>query len=264
MNIDRCVRSVAWSDDIVVVDDGSTDNTTTLAEEAGARVVSHSFTSFADQRNWALRHGRLKHAWALHLDADEAGTAELEQALRRLFTGSLDSPYLAFRMCRKTMFMGRWLKYSDGFPVWIMRLTKVGDAWFQDRGHGEVAVPTVNGKIGTISEPFLHFPFSKGIEDWLTRHNRYSTREAELELVSQPTFSWRGLVRRDRAIRRQQLRDLARRAPFRPTLRFLYQYVVKLGVLDGYPGFVFSRLMGMYEWMIVLKKRELQLGRGIE
>jgi glycosyltransferase involved in cell wall biosynthesis len=257
-NIERCVRSAAWCDQVVVVDDDSTDGTAELARACGAHVVQHGFLSFAAQRNWALEHAGLRHEWVLMLDADEVLTDGLRDELMRTLPSA--GSMVAYRMCRKTIFMGRWLKYSDGFPVWIMRLVRRGKATFQDSGHGEVPVPDVEGEVGTIREPFLHYPFSKGIGDWIDRHNRYASREAKLEFADRALGRWRDLFARDRAQRRRALRQLSRRLPGRPVLRFGYQYFAKLGCLDGRAGLVFSLLMAWYEGLIVLKRRELEEG----
>lgn len=256
-NIERCVRAVGWCSDVVVVDDGSTDDTVTLAEACGARVVQHSFTSFADQRNWSMLHADLQNDWVLHLDADEVVTPELHKELETQLPGAAHD-VVAFRMCRRLMFFDRWLKYSDGFPVWIMRLVRRGHAAFESSGHGEVAVPKVNGRISTIREPFLHFAFSKGLDDWIARHNRYSRREAILESESLATFTPGSLLSPDRAARRLALRQLSRKLPCRGFLRFVYQYILKRGFLDGSAGLHFCRLMATYENWIVLKRREIE------
>ena len=259
-NIERCLKAVNWSDDVVVIDDGSADDTPELAKACGARVIPHKFISFADQRNWAMQHAELQHDWVLHLDADEVVTAELQHELRRVLADAADD-VVAFRMCRKTMLLGQWLKYSDGFPVWIMRLVRPGRAHFQDCGHGEVAVPEVSGVMGTVREPFLHYAFSKGLTDWIDRHNRYSTREAELELVTVSGLKWKQFLSSDKAVRRSALRAFSRRLPFRPTFRFVYQYVLKRGFLDGRAGWTFSKMMAMYEGWIVMKRREMRRSR---
>ena len=255
-NIARCVNAVRWCNDVVVIDDGSADQTVQIAEAAGARVLQHKFENFAAQRNWAMEHASLRNEWVLHLDADEVVTSQLEDELRRQLD-SADLGVAAFRMCRKTMMDSQWLKYSDGFPVWIMRLVRVGLGEFKSCGHGEEAVPAVAGHLLSIHEPFLHFPFSKGLADWIERHNRYSTREAILEQQAQGQVRWGDLLQMDRARRRAALRNLSRRLPFRPALRFLYQFVWKMGFLDGWAGYRFSRLMAMYEGWIAAKRREL-------
>jgi len=259
VNIRRCLASVSWSDDVLVVDDFSTDGTGEIAASLGARVVTHAFTSFAEQRNWALDQGGLRHEWVLMLDADEEGTAEFFRDLTDRLAAA-DDATAAFAVCRKTKLDGRWLKYSDGFPVWIMRVVRRGRARFVDSGHGEVPVPPVEGQVQRIREPIVHYPFSKGLADWLDRHNRYSSREAALELEARVPIVWSALFGPDGAVRRRTLRNLARRMPCRPLLRFAWQYFWKWGFLDGRAGLTFSRLMAMYEAMIVIKRRELEGG----
>lgn len=261
VNIRRCLESVAWCDDVVVIDDHSTDDTARLAEESGARVLQNHFESFAAQRNWAISHAALRHPWVLMLDADEAVTPELERELQ-IVVRDVPDELVGFKMCRKTMFQGTWLRFSDGFPVWIVRLIRVGRFLFQDAGHGEVAVPAVDGRLGTVTAPFLHYPFSKGLHDWCERHNRYSTLEAEKELDEASLCEWRHLFSSDRSLRRQSLRSLSRTLPCRSFLRFVYQYFFKGGILEGQAGLAFSWLMAMYEGLIVLKRRELLANRN--
>lgn len=256
VNIRRCLEAVAWCDDIVVIDDYSSDETVSIALECGAKVLQHHFSSFAAQRNWALANADLKNRWALMLDADEVVTPELQRELRDVLRDPSDET-VGYKMCRKTMFQGTWLRFSDGFPVWIVRLVRVGTMHFHDAGHGEVPVPVVEGHLGTVAIPFLHFPFSKGLHDWCERHNRYSTREAQRELDEASSFQWRNFRSADRALRRQTLRAFSRRLPCRFSLRFVYQYIVKGGILEGRAGMTFSWLMAVYEGLIVLKRREL-------
>lgn len=256
INIERCVRALHWCDEIVVVDDASTDETVEIASRVGATVVQHRFESFAGQRNWAMRHAGLRNQWVLHLDADEVATDAFAKAVEEAVE-SAGPQCVAFALCRKTFFNDRWLKYSDGFPVWIMRLTKRGSAWFEDCGHGEVAVPDVDGTVEKIHDPLIHFAFSKGISNWIDRHNRYSSREAILERKQTERLELRKLFGLDRAARRRALRAVSRRSPARPIARFFYQYLFKLGLLDGRAGLTFCLLMAVYEWFIVIKKREL-------
>ncbi|MEZ5942719.1 MAG: glycosyltransferase family 2 protein [Planctomycetaceae bacterium] len=256
-NLSRCLPSLSWCDELLVVDDNSDDDSAAVAESCGARVVSHQFESFAKQRNWALREGGLNSDWVLMLDADEVSTPEFASAIHKAIEGASDN-VVAFRNCRKTMFLGQWLKYSDGFPVWIMRVVRRGRAEFADAGHGEVPVPPVEGEVGTISEPFLHYPFSKGLSNWLQRHIVYAEREAQGEVQQLSEATLLDLFSGSSDKRRRGLRSLSRRMPARPFLRFLYQYVWKWGFLEGQAGLTFSRLMACYESMIVAKRIELE------
>ncbi|TWU05941.1 glycosyltransferase family 2 protein [Stieleria varia] len=259
-NIVRCLGSLHWAEELVVVDDRSTDRTAELARLHGARVVDHPFESFAQQRNWALREGGLRNDWVLMLDADEVSTPEFAAEIQRAIIDASNDT-VAFRTCRKTMLGDAWLRRSDSFPVWIMRLVRRDRAWFADSGHGEVPVPEVDGEMGTIREPFVHHPFSRGLNDWWQRHIRYAEREARLEMLSATQLSWSDLIKSDASKRRRALRELARRMPCRGSLRFIYQYIVKRGFLDGRAGLQFCRMMGCYERMIVVKKWELSQER---
>lgn len=257
-NIELCLESLRWCQEIVVIDDHSTDGTPELAIACGARVITHCFESFAKQRNWALDEAGLTSEWVLMLDADEvasesfclAVTSAIEQA---------DNNIAGFQLCRKTMFFDHWLRYADGFPVWIMRLVRRNRARFVDSGHGEVPVPAVDGSLPRLREPFLHYPFRKGLSDWWQRHNVYSTREAEREWREVQPLQFSELFARDPAARRRAWRDLARRMPRRAWLRFFYHYFWRGGFLDGRAGWEFSSMMGTYEGMIVQKKWEMAM-----
>ncbi len=263
-NIERCLRSLTWCAEVLVVDDHSTDGTPELAAACGARVVTHRFESFARQRNWALDEAGLQSEWVLMLDADEVASNEFRDAVLMALSAA-DQQTAGFQLCRKTMFFDQWLRYADGFPVWIMRIVRRGRASFADSGHGEVPVPDVDGVLPRIREPFIHYPFSKGLHDWWQRHNNYSTREAEREWQEVQAWRWGDLLGRDPARRRRAARDLARRLPCRAWLRFFYHYVWRGGFLDGRAGWQFSKMMATYEGLIVLKKWELamrQRGHG--
>ena len=254
-NIQRCLEAVQWCDDILVVDDFSNDRTREIAESLGARVVQNRFQSFASQRNWALNQGALRHDWVLMLDADEVLTEPLRCELEAVLPVT-PADVVGFLLCRKTMFMDRWLRFSDGFPVWIMRLVRRDGVRFVDAGHGEEPVPAVAGRLLRIREPFLHYAFSKGIADWVHRHNRYSTLEANLERSQSAAWSIRELCSPNRSTRRKSLRNLSRTLPFRPFWRFCFHYLLKAGIFDGRAGWNYAYLMSVYEGLIVMKRRE--------
>jgi glycosyltransferase involved in cell wall biosynthesis len=252
-NIAQCLDSVAWADDVFVLDSGSEDRTVEIAEERGARVLHRPFDNFANQRNYGLREGNLAHDWVLHLDADERVPPALRDELRRKTrTGSQS----AYRLPSKLMFRGTWLKYSGMYPTYQVRFGEREALTFEQVGHGQRSELSAD-HVGTIDEPLVHHAFSKGIADWVERHNRYSTDEVERALeVRQETVDWRGLVSGEAQRRRRALKDLSYRLPFRPLLRFLYMYVGRLGVLDGRPGFTYCMLLAIYEYMTMLKVDE--------
>jgi glycosyltransferase involved in cell wall biosynthesis len=260
-NIADCLDSVAWSDDVLVLDSFSTDDTCELANRKGARVLQNRFVTFADQRNFGLVHGQFKHEWVLHLDADERVTAELRDEMRQAVQGGVLE---AYQMPSRMMFQGRWLKHSGLYPWYQVRLGKRTRLSFVQAGHGQREQLPAD-KIGTLKSPLLHYSFSKGIHDWIEKHNRYSTDEAVhfLQNGASRAVDWPGLLSfSDRQRRRRALKHLSFHLPFRPTLRFLYMYFLKLGFLDGRPGLTYCQLLSTYEYMITLKIRELRDGKG--
>lgn len=255
----RCIAALKACAEVVVVDDGSCDGSPEIAAAAGARVVHHPFTSFADQRNWAMESAGLQCDWALHLDADEIATpAALEEIRRRL--PSMAPGQVGF-IARKVLLDGRWLRHSADYPVYVARLVHRRGPRFAMRGHGDVIQAPAEAAT-LFDEPIWHDQFVKGWEDWELRHRRYAEAEARRILEGGARFAVRDLVSALPARRRTALRALSLRVPGRPALRFLYAYVLRRGFLDGRPGFVFCRAMARYERMIDLQVAALRRGRA--
>jgi hypothetical protein len=189
------------------------------------------------------------------LDADELVTESFSREVRTAIDEAADSTH-AFAICRKTMFLGKWMKRSDCFPVWIMRIVRP-HVRFVDSGHGEVPIPLDANRVRKIVSPLEHYAFYKGLENWLARHNRYSSHEAKLELTQDHAIVWSGIFSFHASVRRRALRNLARNTVFRPILRFLYQYVFRLGFLEGRLGLMYCLLMANYESCILVKREEL-------
>ena len=253
INIADCLDSVAWADDVLVLDSGSDDRTVEIAEAKGARTMHREFDTFARQRNYGLEEGNLRHDWVLHLDADERVTPELRDVLQKK---ARHAALRAYRVPSKLMFQDTWLKYSGMYPTYQVRFGRTDALTFTQVGHGQRSALPAN-RVGTLDAPLLHYAFSKGVADWIERHNRYSTDEAEHALeASRDSIDWGALVGDDPQARRRALKDLSYRLPFRPLLRFLYVYVGCLGFLDGRAGFDYAVLLSFYEYMIGLKRRE--------
>ncbi len=246
-DLPRCLAALEGvGDEVVVVDSGSADRTVEIARDAGARVVSHPFSSFGEQRNWALDDAGLSTEWVLFLDADEVATpafrAAVEEALR-----SADGTVAGFYCCWQTMLGERWLRRSDTFPKWQFRLLRRGRARFIDSGHGQKE-GEIDGTIGYIREPYLHYAFSKGWEAWWAKHEKYAVQEAADRAARGPSF--RHLFSRDPSRRNRALKPLVSRLPGWPLARFLHMYVLKGGFLEGREGFVYSRNIARYEGLI--------------
>lgn len=260
LTLGECLASLGENRDVVVLDSESTDRTQEIAVSYGARFETRPFTNYADQRNFGLNTLQYENDWILMLDADERLTPDFVQEVENRLAVS-DAATTLFRLRRKDFFMGRWLRRSSGYPTWFGRLLK--------KGHTRV-VREINeeyettGNIEYLEEHILHFPFAKGIANWLEKHNRYSSLEAEL-LESEHVESWhlKSLFSRDPVIRRKAQKYYVYRLPGRPVLVFLALYFFRRGFLDGRPGLQFCLLRGYYEFMISCKRFELRrIARG--
>jgi glycosyltransferase involved in cell wall biosynthesis len=253
-NLAACLRSVAWCDDVVVLDSGSTDRTLELAERFGVRLLRRPFDNFASQRNYGIEAGDFRHEWILHLDADERVPNELRDEISWKVS---DADYDAFQISSRLIFRGRWLRHASMYPCYQVRLGRRDSLRFVQIGHGQREVRMPEDKIGTLRHSLEHQSFGKGISDWIERHNRYSSDEAAMICQSaSEDVSWSDLLSRNPVARRRTLKMLANRLPCRPWLRFLYMYFLRLGFLDGKAGLDYCRMMAMYELMISLKVTE--------
>ncbi len=255
-NLPRCLASISWCDDILIIDSGSTDKTVSLAEAAGARCLFRSFDNFANQRNYALENGQLKHEWVLHLDADEEVSNELWVALKN----AAESPNgkKAFRIAGRIIFHGKWLKHAGMYPCYQVRFGHRDHLRFKQVGHGQRE--TLPAKLlGTLDSDLIHHNFSKGISDWFIRHARYAKDEAHSRFKSQESIHFSSVFGGSDPVERwRSMKLLATKMPFRPLLRFVFVYFFQRGFLDGAAGFRYSIMLAIYEYMIDLNLMELE------
>jgi glycosyltransferase involved in cell wall biosynthesis len=256
LNLPRCLGAISWCDDVLIVDSFSSDATLRIAAEHGVRVVQRIFDSFAGQRNFAVEHCELKHDWIFHLDADEVMTPALSaEILESIAATDKD----AYRVSSRLMFRGNFLRRAGLFPWYQVRLGRRGKLRFTQVGHGQ-REQLPSHAIGTLKNSLLHFPFEKGLDDWIEKHNRYSTAEARQNVCGAGDIDSTVLdllsITTDR--RRRAAKKIFRWLPCRPTIRFIYMYLFRGGILDGKAGFTYCRLLAWYEWLIVLKEREVR------
>ncbi len=248
-NLPACLDSIRWCDDVVVLDSGSCDRTVEIARAAGCRVFEHPFSGFAAQRNHGMDAIAFRHSWVFHLDADERFTPELRDECEAAAERDEQSGYL---VPSRMMFRGCWLRRAATYPVYQMRFMKRGEVRFVQVGHGQREGDSRRG-LGRFRAAYVHEPFAKGPGDWWRRHERYAEEEAR-QIASEPPLcaaDWRAAIGgRDPVARRRALKRIAGRLPCRGALRFLYLYVLRLGFLDGAPGFAYARMMARYETLV--------------
>jgi glycosyltransferase involved in cell wall biosynthesis len=251
-DLPRCLAALRWCDDVHIVDSGSTDRTVAIARNCGARVWENPFVSFGAQRNWSLDHCQLKHPWVLFLDADEVANEAFVAAAQAAIAQAPETT-AGFYCCWRQIYDGRWLKRCDSFPKWQFRLLRRGRARFTDFGHGQKEAD-VQGTLEYLSAPYDHHGLSKGIGHWLDRHNRYATLEAAARLAAPINF--REIFSAHGSTRNKALKPLVSRVPGWPLIRFFITYVLRLGFLEGRPGFVYCANLAYYEFLIRIKRRE--------
>jgi len=260
INIQQCLDSLKDCDDVVVVDSHSQDATAAIAAEFPVRLFSRSFDSFAGQRNWAIDQVEFRHRWVLHLDADECMTPELHAEICEVVNKDEKSAYY---LANKLIFLNRWIRHASMYPFYQARLLRLSESRFEQIGHGQ-HLAYANRGTGRLKEPYVHYNFSKGIGDWLRRHNKYSSDEAE-RIMGGSRLKFNTLISSVLGShgdeRQQALKSLADRIPCRPCFRFLYLFFWKRAFLDGMAGFHYSLLIAFYDYLIRLKVKELRLSQ---
>lgn len=231
----RCIHSLSFADDILVVDGGSRDDTADVARSLGARVIVNPWPGFAEQRRFALRHA--KHEWAFFCDSDEEVSRELASGMK----AALESARAAgaargFRITRRSQFLGSWMDVGPWAQDAPLRLFRAADARVTEASVHEGI--HVDGAVGLIAAPLLHYTHTT-LSGSIDRLNRYTTLEA-----------------RDRAARR----PISALDPLlSPVGVFLKYYIVKGCWRAGMPGYLLAAITAIYKMVLYIKIREIQL-----
>lgn len=207
-NIERCLKSVRWADEIVVVDAESTDQTREIAASLGARVIVHPWEGAGAQYAFAIAQARGK--WVLVVDADEEVTPELARAVQKIFTQ--ESPFAAYRVKRVNYVLGRWLRYG-GWQEWVVRLFRQGYVESLPTLHPKFRI---KGKVGKLPFALRHY-MATDFWGWWQRSFCLARSEAEVAFLMGERFNgW---------------------AVLGAFWKFTRRFVFKLGFLDGWAGF---------------------------
>ncbi len=255
VNIRACLESLRFSDDITVYDSFSDDRTLEIAREfPNVSIVQRTFDDWSSHQNWAVKNIRFKHPWVLYIDADERVEPELADELGRVADPA--SPVAAYTMRRRDYFLGRWLRRSQMYPTWLTRLFRPSRIHYE-RLVNPVAI--VEGPTERLRGHLVHYPFSKGVVQWIDRHNSYSTFEARelIKVIDGKRRHLRALFSADPVERRAYMKELFYRLPARPQIKWIYFMLWRMAWWDGVPGIVYVRLLCMYEQMITIKSREI-------
>jgi glycosyltransferase involved in cell wall biosynthesis len=257
-NLSRCLDSIAWADEIFVVDSQSTDTSAQIAEQHGAKMVQFHFNgTWPKKKNWALENLPFKHEWVLILDADEALPPEARDEIAKAI---VDLAIAGYWINRHFIFLGRKLRHAY-YPNWNLRLFRHALGRYEkitgaETGSGDNEVHehvTVRGATGRLKCEMTHYAFPT-VEVFVEKHNRYSNWEARVAVEGELG----GNLAHEHVDLRRRWKSLAQRLPFRPLLRFLYVYIWQKGFLDGRHGYYFARLHAMYEFLSVVKTFELR------
>src|SRR5687768_10589854 len=229
--LEPCLDSLAFADEIVVVDSGSSDGTVDMARKKGARVVPKEWLGFGQQKQFAVEQA--SHDWVLCLDADERVSPELARSIEQALAAP-SSP--VYRMARRNRFLGRWLAHGEGYPDWSPRLfNRMNARWSDDLVHEKVLFSVTPG---TLDGDLMHDSYDD-LSTYLERQNRYTTLAAR-----QAFEQGRGAG---------VLHLLCS-----PVVRFLKFYVMRLGFLDGLPGLLHISIGCMNSYVKYAKLIELR------
>ena len=231
-NIEACLESVSWADEIVVLDSGSSDRTVELARRYTNRVAVRPWDGYSAQRNAA--HDLALSDWILSLDADERITPELAREIEQMLTGP-DDRNVGYKLPYKVFFGDKWLKHGGFYPESHLRLFKRGKGAYGDRAVHEAL--KVDGPVGLMKGFVEHYTYDS-VGDFLDRMERYASLSAEEYF-------------------RQGRKTGPLRMAGRAWFTFFNMYVLRLGFLDGYEGFLMAGLYSFYNFVKYSKLKEL-------
>lgn len=221
-NIEDCLESIKWVDEIVVIDSYSEDNTVEICYKYTEKVFLRKFDDFASQRNYGLE--KIESDWVLVVDADERVTGELKNEIDSIL--SSDSDIKAYEIPRKNYFLGRWIKHCGWYPDNTLRLFMTSIGKYRGKVHER---PNIKGKIHKLKNPFIHYTY-KDIGHYISKMNHYSTLSAYEMFYKGKRKSFIYAV-------------------IRFILDFLKKYIFQLGFLDGKPGFFVSFISAVYTFL---------------
>lgn len=222
-NMVDCLESLSFCDEILVVDDNSEDRTEEVARRLGARVLKHALAGdFSRQRNFGLQNA--KNEWILFLDADERVGKDI---IAEIVTATASGNYDGYFIKRKDIMWGRSLKYGEAGNIKLLRLGKKTSGRWMGKVHEEWII---RGKVGKLSGSIEHYPHPI-IAEFLSEINHYSTLRAQELYLNETDVKWYTVL-------------------FYPKAKFFQNFILRLGFLDGLPGFIYAAMMSFHSFLV--------------
>lgn len=230
-SLPRCMKSVSWAGEVIVGDSGSADRTVEFAKDSGAKVYSYEWQGFGPAKQGGV--DRAEGEWILSLDADEEVSPELAAEIRSVI--ELNNDVVGYYLPRRTEFLGRWMMHGGWYPDYVLRLFRKNRGSFTDATVHEAV--RVDGPTARLQNDLLHYSYPT-LERYFDKFNRYTSLAANEAFAKGQQVSLAGLT-------------------FNPIAKFLKQYVLKGGFLDGSRGLLLAILSSAYVSIKYAKLREL-------
>lgn len=220
--LQECLELVKWCDEVILIDDNSTDRTLEIAKKFGAKVFTHSLNNdFAAQRNFGLEKARGE--WVLFVDPDERVSPELKKEITKAIKKNNVN---GFYLKRQDFFGGRALKYGETANVRLLRLGRKGKGEFRRVVH---EVWEIKEEVGELKNPLLHYPHQT-LSDFIDHVNFHSTLHAQ-------------------ALKNEGVKPSLWRIIFYPKAKFIQNYIFRFGFLDGTQGIIVALMMSFHSFL---------------
>ena len=253
-NIKDCLESVKnITDDIIIVDSGSTDDTLNISSEYTSKIYFHPFENYAKQRNWALENVEITNEWILNIDADHRLTEAFIQEITNHFQKGIPENIKGFMASRRTIFMDHWIRHGGHYPVYHAVLFRKGYGECEQKEYDQHFI--IKGESLVLKGDIIDI-ITDSLSTFITRHNKWASLEANDILNSSKgnkiVADKHGNVMQQR--RYQRMRYYRFPLFWRAFLYFLYRFFFKLGFLDGKPGMIFHFMQGFWFRFLVDSK----------
>ncbi len=261
-NIRDCIDSIiGFTENIFIVDSGSTDKTHEILSGYPVEVVHHPFENYSQQRNWAISNLPISTEWILNMDADHRLTSEFKDDIANWFTKGIPENINGFMASRKTMFMGKWIKYGGHYPTYHAVMFRKGKGHCEEKLYDQHFM--VDGETLKIKGDIIDL-ITDSLSTFTQRHDKWSTLEAGEQFKGREHGSSgiiNGKLSGDPIQQRRYIKNIYERFPLfvRPVIYFIIRYFFRLGFLDGIRGLIFHFLQCFwFRFLIDAKIYELK------